>query len=127
MPQLFVKRESQEFPVLIFAKVVDDFLSPEHTSELHLFHEQISRRFPVGRLTLNNDLILYSLRIICHKNSSITVYMQEYMEKISPIFLPVVRKRFHLPVLLPLKLKRFKSMLDCSTFLVMAFYHKRPF
>lgn len=126
-PQIFVKRNSQEFPVLIFTKVVDDFLLVDYTSKLHLFHEQISRRIPIGCFTLKKYLIVYHLSIIRFQHSSIAIGMQEYKEKIYSIYLPVVRRKLSSSRTTAFETKAFKVLTWSLNFFGHGFLPQAPF
>lgn len=66
---MIVERDWREFLVMILAKVVDQFHLAGRTVAQNLFCKVISQRFPIGWLTLKNDIVLYCLPIFRSKNS----------------------------------------------------------
>ena len=85
-PQLFIIRKpSSRIPKLPIAKIVDDFLIAGNTPDIQSFHDNISKKFKVGRFILDKDVMFNRLNISQDANSNITISMSEYMSKINPI------------------------------------------
>jgi len=68
LPQLFYKKNKEELPILVIAKVVDDLLIAGQPEELEKFHTAISKRFQVGRFTKETSIVFYRLHIFQHEN-----------------------------------------------------------
>ena len=75
------------------AKVVDDFLIAGLPKDIKQFHDEIGKRFKVGRFICEKDLIFNRLHISQADKGSITISMQEYMDTIQAIPLDSARKK----------------------------------
>ena len=93
--QLFVTYNPNGSINLLIEKVVDDFLVVGVPPLIHQFHEAISRRFIVGRYVVNKDLVFNRLHIHQQPCSSISVNMQEYVDKTLPVEVSNERRRQH--------------------------------
>ena len=85
MPQLFLIRGVRGDVELIIAKIVDDFLLAVNNSAIHKFHDEISKRFKVGRFIFGENLVFNRLHIHQDLNRSVFLSMEEYMATIMPI------------------------------------------
>ncbi len=83
VPQRSVQRGGEDPPLLVVAKVVDDFFLRAHY-EICGFLNAISTRFGVGRFSQDTFLVLNRLHIKQHPSRDIELSMEEYMETISP-------------------------------------------
>jgi len=95
LPQLFYKKNKEELPILVIAKVVDDLLIAGQPEELEKFHTAISKRFQVGRFTKETSIVFYRLHIFQHENYNLDISMSEFMETITPIEITKERKKEH--------------------------------
>ena len=92
-PQLFLMRNELSTPKLIIAKIVDDFLLAGRKDELNSFHNNISQKFKVGRFLLDQKVIFNRLHISQDNEYNVTISMDEYMDKISPLVLTTNTKK----------------------------------
>ena len=93
--QLFAKYNPAGSIELLVAKVVDDFLAVGVLPYINQLHEAISRRFIVGRYIVNKDLIFNRLHIHQEPCGSLSINMQEYVDKIIPIEVSKDRRKHH--------------------------------
>lgn len=92
-PQLSVRRNQNPFPVLIFAKVVDDFPLAGQESENNLLYKQTANCFLVGRFTLKSKMFFYRLHIQRSESGTISFGIDEYMNEIPLIWMHRERKK----------------------------------
>lgn len=71
VPQRFYNLGSDNKTCLVIAKVVVDLLLCGTPKELHLFKQELSKRFQIGRITIDTDLVFYRLHIKQHKDFDI--------------------------------------------------------
>lgn len=91
--QFFVRRDQYSFPMILFVKIVGEFLLAEQESGLKIFYRQITNRFPVGRFTLKNETFFYRIHIQSSESSISSFNMNEYMNEKPFIWLRRKRKK----------------------------------
>jgi len=117
LPQLFVLSDSKGFPLLIIAKVVDDFLLAGYPKEIKAFHGAISVRFDVGTFIPNAPFEFNALHIEQDNSMGITISMQEYVDSIDPIDIPRARKKEHTASATAQELTNYLSLAGTLNFL----------
>ena len=93
LPQLFVNFGRNGFPILIFAKVVDDLLISGTKDEVKNFHASIEKRFKVGRFLTDSILIFKCLYIQQRADGSIILIMCEFLKNIKAIEISRSRRK----------------------------------
>lgn len=93
LPQLFIKRRTDGRMGIAIEKFVDDILIAVSPSDLENFHEDIARRFTVGRFLTGYDFNFYSFTIHQQENFSVVVDIKEYLENINPLDSPKDRRK----------------------------------
>ena len=95
LPQIFFKRDLEQIPCLVIAKVVDDLLIAGKAIEIKQFKECISRRFQVGRFMMDKSFVFYRIHLQQNENFDVIASMSEYMTTIHPLDISRERRKQH--------------------------------
>lgn len=117
LPQIFVRYKPNGSIALLNAKVVDDFLIAGSRQAILAFKAAISKRFKVGRFSMDTDLIFHRLHIHQERNGTIVINMREYLDKIIPIDISRPRRKNQTDKCTPLEVTAFKALAGSLNFL----------
>lgn len=95
LPQLFVYQNSLSFIQLALCKVVDDILVTGSRQVIERFFNALSKRFKVGRVHIDPEVILNGIRIKRNSSSDRNYDLEEYFNSIHQIDIPPHRRKKH--------------------------------
>ena len=108
--QLFVLKNGKGNIRMLCAKVTDDFLISGAKEDIRWFDSQIRTRFKVGKSILDGKMNFNGAVITQSKDGSITLSMEEYMERVKPIDISRERRKQQESPMTEQELEQYRGM-----------------
>lgn len=91
--QVFTKRNDDGVLALMVAKTTDDFLVAGSREAVEVFFERMKDRFTVGKSIIEKRMKYNGCVIEIGSDGAVTITMQEYLERLSPIDISRSRRK----------------------------------
>lgn len=85
MGQIYIKRDDQNRIVIIAVKVTDDILLAGSIPHLNKFAEEISDRYKVSKVIIDDTINSNGCTITQDERGNISIDMTEFLSKLNPI------------------------------------------